>query len=100
VLVFYGGNDWEDLTFREELDELRGQMNLQVIYVLNGPHEGWEGETGYVTAEVLRRYLPKQYKRFVYFICGPDPMMDAMEDVLPKLGVPRENVQTERFAMV
>lgn len=52
------------------------------------------------TAEVLRRYLPKQYKRFVCFICGPDPMMDTMEEALPQLGVPRESIQTERFAMV
>jgi predicted ferric reductase len=100
VLLFYGGGEWEELTLREELDELSKQMNLQVIYVLNDPHEGWEGEVGYVTAEVLRRYLPKQYKRFVYFICGPDPMMDAMEEALPQLGVPRESIQTERFAMV
>ena len=100
VLLFYGSEDWEDLTFREELDELSNQMNLKVIYVLDNPPEGWEGETGYVTADVLRRYLPKQYKRFIYFICGPDPLMDAMEEALPQLGVPRENVQTERFAMV
>jgi predicted ferric reductase len=100
VLLFYGGGDWEDLTFRDGLDELRRQMNLKVIYVLKDPPADWEGETGYVTDEVLRRYLPKQYKRFIYFICGPDPMMDAMEEALPLLGVPRENVQTERFSMV
>jgi predicted ferric reductase len=100
VLLFYGGGDWEDLTFREELDELSRQMNLEIVYLLTTPPEGWEGETGYVTAEVLSRYLPKQYKRFVYFVCGPGPMMDAMEEALPKLGVPPENVQTERFDMV
>jgi predicted ferric reductase len=100
VLLFYGGRDWQELTLREELDALSGKLNLKVIYVLNAPHEGWLGETGYVTAEVLRRYLPKQYKRFVYFICGPDPMMDAMEEALPQLGIPRESIQTERFAMV
>jgi NAD(P)H-flavin reductase len=100
VLLFYGGDDLDSLTFREELDELSDQMNLKVIYVLDDPPEGWEGETGYVTGEVMSRYLPKQFKRFVYFICGPGPMMDAMEEVLPELGVPPENVQTERFEMV
>ena len=90
----------KSLTFCEELDELSDQMNLKVVYVLDDPPEGWEGETGYVTGEVMSRYLPKQFKRFVYFICGPGPMMDAMEEVLPELGVPPENVQTERFEMV
>jgi predicted ferric reductase len=100
VLLFYGGRDWDSLTFREELDQLTEHMNLKVIYVLEQPHEDWEGESGYITADVLSRYLPKQYKRFAYFICGPEPMMDAMEKVLPEIGVPAEKVLTERFAFV
>ena len=100
VLLFYGGHDLDSLTFREELDELASQMNLKIIYVLSDPPQGWQGETGYVTGEVVSRYLPKQFKRFVYFVCGPDPMMDAMEEALPQLGVPRENIHTERFSMV
>lgn len=100
VLLFYGGSDWDSLTFREELDELAGQMSLQIIHVLSHPPEGWEGERGYVTGEVMKHYLPKQYKRFVYFVCGPEPLMNAMEQVLPELGVPAQNVHTERFDMV
>lgn len=100
VLLFYGGSNWESLTFREELDDLAGQMNLQIIHVLSQPPTGWEGESGYVTGEVMKGYLPRQYKRFVYFVCGPEPLMDAMEKVLPELGIPPQNVHTERFDMV
>lgn len=99
VLLFYGGQDWESLTFREELDALSGRMNLQVIYVLSNPSEEWEGETGYINGNIVSRYLPKQYKRFIFLICGPPPLMDAMEEALPSLGVPREKVLTERFEM-
>ena len=99
-MVFYGANDWESVTFREELDALTAEMNLQVIYVLDDPHEGWEGETGYVNTEILERYLPEQYRRFVYFICGPEPLMEAMDSALPELGVPEERVLSERFGMV
>jgi predicted ferric reductase len=100
VLLLYGAQDWESLTFREELDELTERMSLQVIYVLTDPPEGWEGERGYIDGEILQRYLPEQYKHFVYFICGPQPLMDAMEEALPGLGVPPENVLSERFGMV
>jgi predicted ferric reductase len=100
VLLFYGGQDWESLTFREELDALSGRMNLQVIYVLSDPDEEWEGETGYINGDVLKQYLPKQFKRFIFLICGPQPLMDAMEEALPALGVPPEKVLTERFEMV
>jgi predicted ferric reductase len=100
VLLFYGAQDLETLTFYEALEELKGRMNLQVIYVLTDPPEGWDGESGYITGEIMSRYLPKQYKRFVYLICGPEPLMDAMEQALPELGVPQALVQTERFDMV
>jgi predicted ferric reductase len=100
VLLFYGAQDWENLTFREQLDELTKEMSLQVISLLTDPPESWEGETGYVNGEILQRYLPEQYRRFVYFICGPQPLMDAMEEALPSLGVPSENVLSERFGMV
>lgn len=100
VLLFYGANDLESLTFRDELDDLTNKMSLQVIYVLTDPPEGWSGETGYIDGEILQRYLPDQYRRFVYFICGPQPLMDAMEEALPGLGVPPENVLSERFGMV
>ena len=46
-----------------------------------------------------RWHLPPAYRRFQFFICGPDPMMDAAEAALVKLGVPAERVHTERFDM-
>jgi predicted ferric reductase len=100
VVLFYGGQDEESLTFREELDALSEQMmNLKVVYVLSDPEEGWSGETGFITGQIMQRYLPQQYKRFMFMICGPKALMDAMEQAIPDLGVPWEHVLTERFDM-
>jgi len=100
VILFYGGQTEESLTFREELDALTEQVNLKVVYVLSNPEEGWPGETGFISSDIMKRYLPKQYKRFKFMICGPKPLMDAMEQAIPELGVPWEHVLTERFDMV
>jgi predicted ferric reductase len=101
VLLFYGANSLDDMTFLEELKALSERMpNLQAIPVLTNPPDGWEGETGYVDADLMMKYLPKQYHRFKYLICGPKPLMDGMEEALPILGVPPENVLTERFDMI
>jgi predicted ferric reductase len=99
VLLFYGNRDWDDVAFRDELAQLNDRLDLTLVHVLERPPAGWEGETGYVTADVLRRHLPAGYRRFQYFICGPDPMMDAAEAALGALGVPAERVHTERFDM-
>ena len=100
VFLFYANREWDGVAFRDELERLRDRLTLTVVHVLERPPEGWTGETGYLTAEVLGRHLPPGYRRFQFFICGPDPMMDAAEAALIGLGVPPERVHTERFDMV
>jgi predicted ferric reductase len=100
ALLFYANRDWDGVAFREELETLKDRLDLTLVHVLERPPEDWSGETGYVTAEVLSRHLPPGYRRFQFFICGPDPMMDAAEAALIQLGVPPERVHTERFDMV
>jgi predicted ferric reductase len=100
VFLFYASGTPESLTFKDQLDSLQNRMNLKLIYVLTNPGSGWPGETGYVTADLLNRHLPKQLQRMQYFVCGPAPMMDAMEKILPEIGIPPDLIHTERFDMV
>jgi predicted ferric reductase len=102
VLLFYGASDLDNLTFADQLDALADseRLNLTYVPVLNNPPDGWKGETGFINAQVMEKYLPKQYKRFMYLICGPEPLMDAMEQALPVLGIPSYQIITERFDMV
>jgi ferredoxin-NADP reductase len=100
VVLLYGEKRWEDVAFREELGELRERLALDVVYVLEQPNEDWEGETGFVDEALLRRHLPREgFERHV-FICGPNPMIDAVERALIACGVPERNVSAERFVLV
>ncbi len=100
AVLFYANGEWDGVAYREELERLNDRLNLTVVHVLERAPEDWAGETGYVTSEVLARHLPPGYRRFQFFICGPDAMMDAVEAALVKLGAPPERVHTERFNMV
>jgi predicted ferric reductase len=87
VVLFYGARQADDLTFRDELLDMQRKMNLKVIYVVEEPPPGWTGEEGRISADMLRKHLPpKQYRRWQYFICGPTPMMDALEELLRRAG--------------
>ncbi|HEY1274025.1 MAG TPA: ferric reductase-like transmembrane domain-containing protein [Thermoleophilaceae bacterium] len=100
AVLVYANGEWDGVAFRDELEELKDRLNLTVVHVLERPPADWPGETGYVTREVLSRHLPPGYRRFQFFICGPDAMMDAVESALIRLDVPPERVHTERFDMV
>jgi predicted ferric reductase len=101
MLLMYANRSWEEIAFRDELEELQQQLNLRVVHVLSDPHEGWEGESGYVTAEVLDRHLPRDPTRtYHYYVCGPTPMMNMVEQELAERGVPLLSRSVEHFDMV
>ena len=102
IVLIYANNEWEDVTFREELNALEKHLNLKVTHVLVYPPDGWQGESGFLTAEILNRYLPEEWKKNIYemFICGPPIMMDIVERLLPKLGVSIGDFHSERFDLV
>lgn len=102
LLLIYGNPTWEEVIFREEIEDLQERLNLTVVHILEEAPEGWEGEEGFVTPEILEKHLPSGEQRYrrEYFVCGPAPMMDAVEDALSEVGIPHRLVHTERFELV
>jgi predicted ferric reductase len=100
VVLLYGVQDWESITFREELEELKARLSLTVVYVLSKPTAGWAGETGFINAEIFKRYLMPPYADHEYFICGPNIMMDAIEKALGEMNVPMSKYHSERYSFV
>ncbi|PSN15443.1 oxidoreductase, partial [filamentous cyanobacterium CCP5] len=96
-LLIYSASSWEDITYRETLEKLQSIIDLTIVYVLRHPHEGWEGETGYVDEALLERYIPKHRGSRQYFVCAAPVMMDAVEAALFALEVPVTHVHMEHF---
>lgn len=100
LLLLYANNDWDSVTFREELEGLARRLDLRVVHVLARPPEDWPGERGFVTEELLGRHLPAPAAGWEVFICGPPPMMDAVERALWRTGYPAGRYHAERFDLV
>ncbi len=98
--LIYGSQKWEEVLFREEIDGLRQDLNLQVIHVLEHPHESWDGESGLIDRPMIDRYLPSNLTDHEYYVCGPAPMMDLVEVYLRQCGVPLRQIFSERFNIV
>jgi predicted ferric reductase len=96
---FYGNPTWESIIYREELATLDQQLNLELVHVLERPPEDWQGEKGFINADIFRKYLPDDYRSYTYFLCGPLPMINAVEGALAKLHVPALHVFSEQYEM-
>jgi 3-phenylpropionate/trans-cinnamate dioxygenase ferredoxin reductase subunit len=99
VQLYYGNWNLESATFLEEIESLEEKLNIDVIHVLEKPEEDWEGETGFITANLLDKHLPKKREGLVYFICGPLPMIDAVEPALRSLDIPLTHIHAEQYFM-
>ncbi|PRY56994.1 hypothetical protein B0I28_108305 [Glycomyces artemisiae] len=92
--LLYSSRSPEDMIFGDELTRLATDYpeRLTVTRVLTG-------RDGRLGPEGIRRWvsgLPLSDSA-QHFVCGPEPLMDTVHDVLQRLGVPPERTHRERF---
>ena len=97
VILFSCAHHPSRMPFRREIEHVRGELNLDVVEVFEAPDADWTGERGHLTVEILQRHLPVSFRRYHYFVCGPPPMMDAVEATLLSVGVGPRSIDSERF---
>jgi predicted ferric reductase len=102
LLLINANVNENNIVFREELDAMRDQIGLKLVNVLEHPPPGWGGERGYVTKAILMKHLTPPFDRpdTAFFVCGPEPMMNAVEPALRNLGVSIHQINSERFQIV
>ncbi len=106
AILLYASKKWKDVTFREELTEISKEIDLRIIHVIEDVPdeeelpEDVDGEGGRIDEEMLAKYLPEHPEKYMYFICGPGPLMDVVEIGLNNLGIDWRRIYSERFEIV
>ena len=70
LTLLYGSVSADDIVLKEELEQI-DCPRVKIVHVLSGDNPGWEGEKGFLNAELIRRYAPEDAS---FFICGPQAM--------------------------
>lgn len=103
VVMLYGNRSEPDVMFRGALEQLVQAYPQRFVlrHVLSEPKGELVATRGMLDAETIRVELAKLQLRTApqdaFLVCGPEPMMDAAQVALSKLGIPREQVLEERF---
>ncbi len=100
IVLIYANPTLQEATFHDELQSLCTGLDVRLVHVLEEPPQDWQGERGLVDAQLLQRYLPDPGSRVQYMICGPEPLMDAVETALRARGEDWRQVYCERFNLV
>ncbi|KAK5663893.1 hypothetical protein OQA88_101 [Cercophora sp. LCS_1] len=77
----------QDILLKEDLDSLaKEDKGFRVHYVLDKPPAGWTGGVGYVTADMITKWLPKPADDVKILLCGPPPMISGLKKTTEALG--------------
>jgi ferredoxin-NADP reductase len=97
ITLLYGNRTENDIAFRKELEAMQLQnKNLKVVFTLNEADSKWRGSTGLITAEMIKKEIP-DYKETTFYTCGPPKMVEIMEKLVEKLGLPKTQLKREYF---
>lgn len=96
MTLLYGSRNYDNILFREELDELQKKCSkIKVVHVLS--EEEKEGaEKGFITSELIKKYAPEN-EEYSIFICGPQQMYDFLDGELKKLNKEKKYIRHEMF---
>jgi ferredoxin-NADP reductase len=98
VTLVYSNRDRESTPFLDELVELeRSLPNFRLVLTMT-QDDGWEGETRYVSADLLRDHLDGDLGHYTYLVAGPPPMVESVVEQLSAAGVPEDRVLPDRFS--
>jgi ferredoxin-NADP reductase len=98
VTLVYSNRDRSSTPFLDELQELERTIPGFRLVLTMTEDEGWEGETRYVGADLLRDHLDGALDGYTYLVAGPPPMVSAIVEALGGAGVPEEQVLPDSFS--
>lgn len=102
VALVYGNRNEESVIFRDQLEELQQQYEgrLQIEYVYSQPthdcdHRGRLNQS--LILKIMERLKLTKLQEAVYFMCGPEGMMEEVRHALNVLHVPADQIFRESF---
>ena len=100
ITLFYAASTVHDFVYRDVFDQAERELGIRTIYVAEKARDmgpGWVGLTGPIQPEMIQTYAPR-YKEAIFYVSGPNAMVDAVKHMLRKMGIPEGKIKTDFFA--
>ena len=102
VSFWYGARSLREMFYEPDFREIEKQFpNFKFNVALSEPQaeDNWTGYKGFIHTVVLEQYLKKHPDptEIEYYLCGPPPMIAAVNKMLYDLGVEKEMIAYDEF---
>ncbi len=93
--LFYGNKFSGEIAYKQELESL---SHIKVVHVISDEPD-YQGEQGYITCELFRKYLPGELDGYEFLLCGPAVMTKKLRSQLMAEGVSHSRIHYELFSL-
>ena len=102
VSFWYGARSLREMFYDDHFKDLADQFpnfNYQVALSDAMEEDNWKGSTGFIHQVLHDEYLSKHDDptEVEYYMCGPPPMISAVEGMLDSIGVEPEMIAYDSF---
>jgi Na+-transporting NADH:ubiquinone oxidoreductase subunit F len=103
VTFWYGGRSKKELFYLEDFDGIKAKFpnfNYTIALSEPQPEDNWDGPTGFIHQVCQDEYLLKHEDptEIEYYMCGPPPMIAAVNNMLFNIGVEKEMISYDEFS--
>lgn len=98
VILFYTCVNEKEFVYKDIFSRAK-DLGLKVVYVITNEKEvasNWSGEKGYLTIDMIKKYVPDFSER-VFYLSGPSVMVDSYKNLLHKMNIQSKNIVTDYF---
>ena len=100
ITVFYSNKSIQDIVYKDVLDQAQRELGVRVIYTItdtiNFP-ASWKGKVGRINETMIQQEVP-DFTNCMYYVSGPNAMVDSIKAVLHHLHVPADHIKTDYFS--
>lgn len=103
ISLIYANRNEDSIIFKEKIKELQlkfpGRFN--VVHVLDNAPLNWQGPSGLLNPDMLKKILAElpawNPENTQYLMCGPEGMMNNVENTLKAFGISKDKMFKESF---
>lgn len=96
--LFYSCRTTDEFIFYDELTDIETKnKNICVYFTATRCEDpNWKGFRERINEEMIKKKV-KDYKKCIYYLCGPMPMVEGIEKLLQQIGIDKTNIKTEKW---
>lgn len=101
IHLLYSASTPDQLLFKDEFDHISSMRpHIIVTYTItqNAESVSWSGKEGRIDADFIHDATSREERATALFwVCGPPPMVTALEETLSNLHISQERIWSEKF---